>query len=340
MRTPTLLATLLLAATASAQGTAFYAPDNDPTAGSCNVIPFGNVITNSSWVNQRYQQIVTVADLNGTAGLVTGIGFAPCASGEHRSDTIRITLAHVPSGFSFQSGNTNFDNNLHVLGSNATVVLDQTDYSWVKTGDAWSSIGLDESFAYNGTDDLLVDILVTGNDSTNSSNSAHTGARPRLYERNWTGSPPAVGRTSSTAALKIQIQMGCADTTTFGAGCGGLVLGFSGSAALGSTLNIHATNGAATMPIVLNIGTLAGPPFPLDLTSAGFPGCFMLNSNDAPVGGVTDAGGNATVSLTVPNTTTLTNVRLFFQWAHINLSAPNGVALSNAGRAVLGPVCP
>lgn len=339
MRTPlALLSTLLLAATAAAQGQAFYIPDNDATAGTCNVIPWGTTATSGTWANQRYQCIATVADLGGTAGYVTGLGFAPCASGTHTSQTLRITMAHVPPGFAF-AGNTDFDNNLNVLGTNATVVLEQDNYYWEKIGNTWSSVGLDTSFLYNGTDDLLIDILVTGNDASNGSSSTHRNTRERLYAFGWTGSPPATGSAAS-GALKMQIQMGCADMTIYGPSCGGLQLTLSGSPALGATLTIDAAGGAPNMPIVLNLGFLNTAPFPIDLTPFGFRGCSILNSSDGTIAGLTNAAGGISNSLSVPQNTSLIGVRVFEQYVHLNPQGPGGVALSNGGRVVLGSRCP
>lgn len=336
MRTA-LLSITLLAAPAAAQGIAFYSPDNVTTTGNCNVVPWGSPFPN--FINQRYQMVVPAADLNATSGFITGLGFAPCATGIHTSTELRITLAHVPPGFSFATS-TDFDQNLHVHGSNATVVLDRDNYSWEKTMDTWSSVGLDQSFPYNGTDDLLVEILVVGGAGTNANNSGRTGNRQRLYALNWTGTPPTTGVARATGAAKIQVQMGCADLTTYGLGCHGLELDFSGSAALGAVLNVEASGGAATQPIVLNIGTIGTTPFPIDLASVGFPGCSVWHSSETNVPGITDAAGDHTVSLNVPNSNPLTGARLFFQFVHLNPTVPVGAAVSNGGRAVFGPICP
>jgi hypothetical protein len=331
-----LLTASLIAAPAVAQGTAFYIPDNIASTGTCNVIPFGQTASSTTWANQRYQTFVTAVDLGNTPGTITGLGFAPCGTGIHNSQSIKITLAHVPSGFSFAS--TDFDNNLNVIGSGATVVLDQTNYSWLKTQDAWSSVGFDGTFGYDGVSDLLVDIIVVGNDATNGSSSMHRDTRPRLYAYGWSGSPPATG-TVSNSALKMQVQMQCADMSIYGAGCGNLSLAMGGLASLGNTMTIDASGGGSGFPIALNIGTFNSSPFPIDLTPFGFRGCSLLSSAESTIGGVTDGSGNATNALTIPNNANLTGVRLFFQYVHINPGAPTGVATSNGGRAVLGPDC-
>src|SRR5690606_13869573 len=158
--------------------------DNVASSGNCNAIPFGSSGASSTWANQRYQTVATAADLGGQPGLVTGLGFAPCNSGANRTQRLTVTLAHVPPGFSV-SANTNFQSNLTVHGSGATVVLSQTDYQWSLTANNWSSIGFDTSFFFNGVDDLLIDIVAEGNDNGASSGSMRTGNRERLYIYNW-----------------------------------------------------------------------------------------------------------------------------------------------------------
>src|SRR5690606_8458576 len=99
-----------------------------------------------------------------------GPGLRACNSGANRTQRLTVTLAHVPPGFSV-SANTNFQSNLTVHGSGATVVLSQTDYQWSLTANNWSSIGFDTSFFFNGVDDLLIDIVAEGNDNGASSGS-------------------------------------------------------------------------------------------------------------------------------------------------------------------------
>src|SRR5690606_13509701 len=145
-----------------------------------------------------------------------------------------------------------FQSNLTVHGSGATVVLSQTDYQWSLTANNWSSIGFDTSFFFNGVDDLLIDIVAEGNDNGASSGSMRTGNRERLYIYNWSGTPPATGR-SSPNGIKLQVQVGCADLSTYGSGCGGLTLSLGGSAAIGQTLIVDAAGGGPNLPIALNL---------------------------------------------------------------------------------------
>jgi hypothetical protein len=147
------------------------------------------------------------------------LGFAPGANGVHNSKTLVIKFAHHKGALT-----TNFATN---LGGGAVTVLNKANHSWKMTGSAWSNIGLTNTFDYDpAKGDLLVDITVTGNSTTGSSNAAcKTGARQRLYAFSWT-TPPATGNISATAALKMRVCTGTKPPTipgkfaTYGAGCG------------------------------------------------------------------------------------------------------------------------
>src|SRR5688572_6957244 len=89
------LATLALAGAAAAQ--AYYVPDNNAAAGGCNVIPYGSVAPSTTWSNQKYQALVLATDLGSVPGVITGIGFAPCGSGDRDFDSLTIVLDHVPA---------------------------------------------------------------------------------------------------------------------------------------------------------------------------------------------------------------------------------------------------
>lgn len=337
MRSISLLTSLALAGGVVAQGQAFTVPNGTPTGqGNCNVIPWGDA-GSATWSNQRYQTIVPASDL-GTPGFITGLEFDPCNTGTHNSATLKITIGMVPNNFTFAGGNTNFDVNLaNAVGT--TVVLDQTDYSFEMNASTWSNVGFTQSFLYDGTSDVLIDILTTGNVNTGSGSMHRNGVRERLYAINWTGTPPATGSTG-LAALSMRVLMGCAELSTFGQGCAGLQLSFSGSPALGSVLTTDMAGGAATMPTALNVGAFAqNPPFPIDLSPFGLTGCSLFASSEVSASTISDATGAASISIPVPAASSLTGVRLYFQWVHLNVTAPGGAATSNGGVAVLGPQC-
>ncbi|MDA0933472.1 MAG: hypothetical protein O3C51_08435 [Planctomycetota bacterium] len=328
-----------LAASAATQGVAYGIPNSDPTSGNCNVIPFGTTANNATWANQRMQVVATASDLGSVPGLVTGLSFAPCATGVHYTDSIRITMALVPAGFTFSGGNNNFDQNLNAVGFAQVVVLDQREYTWQKNGNQWSSIGLDQSFVYDGQSDLLIDLVLEGNDADNGSSSMHRDTRERLYAATWAGTPPATGRVGNNGT-KFRVELQCADITTYGLGCGGLEMSASGSSALGGTLTVAVSGAASGLPVVFGFGSYNGVPFPIDLSGFGAFGCRLRNSTDASAISPADAAGRASLALAIPGDPGLMGARLFFQCLHVNPAMPGGIAVSKGGRAVLGVGCP
>lgn len=339
MRVTTALACCCALAAAHAQGTVYYVPDPDASAGPCNTIPFGTARSSVTFANQRYQLVVRAAELGNLPGGITGLGFAPCASGTHRSTSLRVTLAHVPPGFSFAT-NTHFDDNLFVHGTNAQVVLSQDDYAWPQVGSSWSGLGLDSSYLFQPSSDLLVDIEVTGNDVSGTP-GLRVGSGERLYALGWIGFPPPNGTAETGAALKLQVVMGCASTSGFGYGCGPGRLSYSGAPLLGRTFRVELDGAGANLPAVINFGTGNSAPYPIDLGAVGAPGCALLcDSRFGAFGTVTDGTGHASVPLTVPLTRSVIGMRAFNQWIHVDPSVPQPFSFTAGGRFVVGVICP
>jgi hypothetical protein len=325
-----LLLSCSLAVSAGVPAQSFYIPSNTPTTGTCNVIPFGTTSSSATWVNQRYQTIITAADLNNMAGFINGLAFASCGTGMRQHASIDVTMSLVPSGYTLTS---TFAANLPA----PTVVLSATNYSWENIAHAWTFIGLQKRFLVDGVSDIVVDILVTGNHHLGSGTGFHRDVRPRLFATSWTGSAPLSG-SSDLAALKMCVGMGDAMISIHGAGCAGLTLSVVGSARLGSAqLDVNASGGGATQPIALNTGIINSTPFPLDLTPFGFTNCFFYNDILAAVPSATSASGTATIQLApLPTTPALVGAKLYAQFAHVNPAAPGGGATSNYARIVLG----
>ncbi|MCB9869109.1 MAG: hypothetical protein H6837_04575 [Planctomycetes bacterium] len=228
-------AAALLAVPAFAQNTV-YVPDN-AVSGGCNVIPFGLSTLSTTWANQHYQTMATLADLgNPTAPIeVCNIGFLHCGTGDFitHHDTIVVQMGQTTAtGLS-----STFAAN---LVSNVQVVLKCSDFQWKSTGGVWSRLGLDSNYKLDPKlGNLVVDICVTGNKQVLGTTSGfYTGARQRLYNFGWTASTgcPTTGTIGSSAALKWCIDIGAWSTSEHGLGCQGLDLSFSGSADLGNTI--------------------------------------------------------------------------------------------------------
>jgi hypothetical protein len=320
---------LLLAFPLAAQS--LYIPDNNATAGTCNVIPFGST-PGSVFAQERYQCKANVADLGGAPGLITGLGFAPCASGSAHFGSIEIILDHQPPGTPLS---TTFAANLTPA---AITVLLATDYTWNLNGNAWNEVGLQNYFPYDGVDDLVMQVTIV--DGT-SPPAFHRDVRPRITWFAASGTPPAVGALSS-AALKFEVSMLGARLSTYGVGCTGSNAlapqhSLGGSAQLGQTVQMNVGNGPASSAAFLLLGFYNGTPFPIDLGAIGMPGCLEYFSPVTTQFIPLDAAGFATTSLFVPNMPAFVATLLWSQFACIDPPAnATGVTTSNYGRIFVG----
>jgi hypothetical protein len=317
----------LLSCTLAAQS--FYIPSNTPGTGTCNVIPFGNTNTSATWVNQIYQTIATAADLGNTAGLITGIAFAPCGSGNHINTSLRVSLSHVPANHVLQA-------TFAANQPSPVVVLDLTDHVWPLTANQWNEIGLQTAFAYDGSSDLCIEIIAQGNHLVGTS-GFHRDVRPRAFATTWVGTPPATGSVDS-AALKWRVSMTVADVSLYGEGCGGLTHSYTGIPQLGATqLDANISGCAPNSPAFLILGTNNGAPFPIDLSFLGMTGCRLYHDMAIVVPTGADGSGNATVRLgPVPNLRSWLGAKVYTQGANLNTSAPGSVTTSNYARLLFG----
>lgn len=321
----------------TAQGITRDVPSNTPGSGTCSVVPFGDVNTNTPVAKQRLQWIVTAAELGGTAGFITGLSFAPCATGTYQGDAMDVYVAEMPPGFSF-AGHLDFDDNLFLQSISLPQVVDQWAYPrWTKTANAWSSIGFDASYYYSGTNDLLIDVIVQGNHATNGTSAVHHFARTGLHTQGWGGFIPQFGSLVSSVP-KVRVQFECADKTVYGQGCYNLALGVSGNPTVGGTVTVSATGSGANLPMILNLGV---GELIWDLSTMGFSPCWLFA--DLSLGNITTAAngaGSANVPLVIPTDPNLQGGRIFAQFVQLNPAIPTLLVTSNGGRIVFGPVCP
>ena len=101
----------------------YSVPDDQPGQGRCNWVPFGQAYGDPLSSNQRYQTVLTAADLGGAAGAITSLAFAPCGvggagSGTYRVDTLTIVMDHIAAGAALS---TTFDSNLSAAAVTVTV---------------------------------------------------------------------------------------------------------------------------------------------------------------------------------------------------------------------------
>jgi hypothetical protein len=329
-----------LAATVPAQ--AWYIPNSSPTGVACNVIPFGDLVPSATWGNQKYQTIVMASDLGSTAGIITGLGFSPCGSGDRDFDAIQIVMDHIPAATTTLS--TVFASN---LTPNAVTVLNATNFTWRQFGNTWTDIGLQSFFVFNGVDNLVIDVTLfnsRGNQGTPpiTVSGMNRETRQRVYAFGWSGTPPVPPLSGNTdmAALKMEITMLMARTSLHGRGCpqsNGVRPDhtYTGTPQLGQPMSFDLGGALPNSVAVLAVGTYTGIPFPMDLASYGFPGCFAYFAIANTVVAVASPAGTASVPVTVPSSTGLVGGRLYSQYFCLN---PNTSALtsSNYGQLLIG----
>ncbi len=329
------LASLMLAA-AALPAQSFFVPDNDATTGNCNVFPFGS----TGGANLKYQQLVTAAELNNAPGLITGIGFAQCGEGRHHFDTIEVRLAHKPGTGSLVA---TFAQN---MVTDVTTVVSGSNYDWNLPASSWQDVGLQQAFAYNGVDNLVVEVTVTGSQwtATGALGSAglRAGSHQRVYANNWTTQPPATGTLTGTFALKIEIDLGVAKVSSHGVGCAGSTgsaprMAVLGLPQLGQTVTFALADGLPGSLGLRILGFTNASPYPVDLGLLGMPACLLYTELGDLAAALTDGAGAASQALTVPNDPTLTGVRLYGQWACFDPTANAfGWTTSNYVRAQIG----
>ena len=327
MRLKTLAAFLITTTPAFAQN--WYIPDNDPTTGAVNVIPFGGGSSTSSFYNCKMQVRATAAELGSTANLITGVAFACAGTGVASYDALEIVIDHIPSN---QALSATFSGN---LTANAQTVLSGTDYKWHVTANTWNEVGLQNYFVFNGVDDVIIQIT-----STNGTSPAgmRRGTNQRLYWFSNAGTPPATGSLGNSAT-KFEVSMLTARASTYGAGCAGSngtpELKFSGSSQVNSVLNTDLTNGVPNGFAFLIAGFANQAPYPLDLSVINMPGCYLYTDLIFTSLIALDATGAGSLPLAIPATGT--GFLYYTQYACLDASANAlGITMSNYGRVLTG----
>jgi len=327
MRLPSLLSLLFSALPALAQN--WYIPDNGATTGWWNVIPFGQNI-GGPYYQCKYQQRCTAAELGATANIITGLAFAPCGGGRAHYDTLEIVLDHIPAS---QASVTTFASN---LTSNAVTVLFATNYTWNVTAGTWNEVGLQVPFVYNGTHDLVIQI------TTVNGTAPVIGMRMGNHQRLWWIAPsgtPAPAGTFDNAALKIEVSMSTAHTSSHGDGCPGSngtpQLSFTGSSRVGQTLSIGLANGVPFGVSMLIIGGTNAFPFPLDLSFLGMPSCHLYTDMGLTSAVFHDAAGSGSFVWPIP--ASAFRFLFYSQFACLDPTVnPFGFTTSNYGRVFCG----
>lgn len=316
---------LLVLAPALPAQSYYYSPDNDPTSGSAgtNAVPFGT--GSVTYANQRAQFLVRAKYLPSVPGLVRCLGFASGSSGLFLFRSMAIRLGHNTTGTLSGNFNTN------IQGPSLTV-FNEYGFSWPVVANTWSRIPLSRPFIFNGTDNLVVDIVALGSDLSNKGISFRVGSEPRAYY---------VFRTVAPVC----------DLKAFGQGCPGsnlktpapelLCLPWIGSQFFDLSVAEAPANAAAFLLAGASSASWVGVPLPWNLGPIGAPGCRLLVSIESILGTVTDPMGRGLLPLGIPNAPALQGLSVHFQWLLVDSPAnPAGLITSGGLEAILDRIDP
>jgi hypothetical protein len=282
--------------------------------------------------NMRYQTILRSDELGGP-GDITGLAFSGQSNGRHFNSNLTVRMAHKPAGYTLVS---NFNTNI----SGSTTVLSSNLHTFEYRDGQWRNIGMQNPFAYNGTSDVVVEIVARGNVQTTTGSGIGPfeidSDRPRVFAQNWDLSTPTTGTVATTSGLRMRVEFGCANANQHGSSCGTLESAHSGSSALGSTFNFNVSGATPNFVAFLGLGENNSFPYPLALTNFGWTNCNAFSQSITTIGVNTNGSGSASYSIGVPNNTALTGYKVFGQWVGIDTSEPGDLTFSGLTRMICG----
>ncbi len=316
--------------------TCAYFPDANAATGTVSTAPFGDVNPlDPATANQAILFRVPRSALPTQPARILALGFAAAGDRVHQFATLQVRLGHAAPGGLVPI----FSQNMPGFTAN---VFSQASWTWRTPADQWQFIGLSSDFPFDpALGDLAVMITVGGGASTGT---GMTGFRsdptiPHVLQTAWRFAP-GVG-VVGMGAPKVKICWNARDLQTFGSGCVGShgripQLGLTGTAAPGGVVSIALADAAPTSPGALLVLDPRIRADRLDLAPFGAPGCtldtFFLTMIYVPV-----QGGSVTIPAPVPNQPSIVGLRLWAQWAVIDLAANNlGVVTSPVGRILVG----
>lgn len=334
---PLVLLVLLGAASPAAAQGCFFDPDPDASTGAAtNVIPFGN--GTASWDNQRCQNLILKHALPGTPGLLTAVGFAPSASSTGALySSMELRIGHNNTG-ALQAP---FAGNYMIP---ETVCFQQANFSWVYQASEWAKIPLTVPFIYNGTDNLIVDVIALGSALNSKSGFRRSSTIPRNYSTSY--SAAVTSGTVSITGQKTALYFGSACALPYGKGCPCSALSVPSvvaetAPALASLFRVAVKGGPGMAPALLNVGasrTQWGPfALPFDLAGIGAPGCALNASPVLFFARPTDPVGYSMIPLAIPGDPALDGATLYLQWILVDPGAnPGGLAVTPGLSATIG----
>lgn len=145
--------------------TPIYNPSNTPTTGGANSWPF-NLYT--GW---RMQIIIDKNVLGNTPFLIQEVAFAPTSTRTFSVPDFQMRMGHTTYKDFGTAGTTLFAT---IIGPNPVEVYQRGKISWACTSGTWCDIGLTGPFAYNGNDNICMEIRY--NTTASGGTTIHTDA--------------------------------------------------------------------------------------------------------------------------------------------------------------------
>ncbi|MCA8974002.1 MAG: hypothetical protein KDC98_04735 [Planctomycetes bacterium] len=293
-----------------------------------------------TWSNQKYQTILRCQELGGP-GTITGLAFNSRGTGTHYNRWLRIRMTHKPAGYNLS---TNFNTNI----SGYTTVLDEFDHSWEVNASGWNEIGLENGFAYNGNQDVVVEIYARGNHTSvgtvGTFNRDENINTPRAYaygfpwsaEPATTADPGLIGGGRSNHGTKIRVEFECANVGDFGTSCTTAFADAVSTPVAGTSYTFHIHGGPPSSGAFAILGFSVTPQQQRELSTSGFNGCYAWIPTVATSFKPLSAAGFAAHTVSVPNTTAFDGTKIYCYWAALDSNAPGGLAITNYVRSVIG----
>lgn len=303
--------------------------DGSPYSPRVANITFRYLRDDSSWVNQRYQTILRREEL-GAAGVINGIAFSSNSDQKHWNNSLLIRLSHVTAGHTLSS---TFATNLPT----PVTVLNQSNYTWHTNTDQWREVGFQTPFTYNGTSDVVVDIVARGNiASINAAAFNSSPTQERVFNYGWTGTTPTTGTVNTLAGLRMRVNMNCAAGTNYGASCGPLQATWWGTPNRGGTAWYDLNNAIPSSGAFIALGFNNGSPYPISLNSYGFTNCYSWHDLTSVLFKTTNATGFTTHWISVPNSASYDGLKIHGQWYQLDSTQPGGITASNYITNLIG----
>lgn len=223
-------------------------------------------------------------------------------------------------------------------------VLHVSDHDWLMgIGPDWIPLGLQQPFLFvPGQGHLLIEIVMVGAVLVQNVGQSSQLAGSHSGERT-VGSGatlPVAGNNSQRIRLRFCVDQ--PESMLLGSACGGAtsqppLLGLAGVPSLGGQTTFWLSNAPPGSVAFLAFGFENLPPFPLDLTPLGAPGCRQYFDIAFTTAIGTDPLGIAAHPLSIPANQTLVGLNVYGQYGTlVPGSNALGVLTSNYGRLLLG----